>query len=412
MKNNTNNPTWTYCPNTKLQINSVSISDNGSICAFGTSNEQGDGKFDTYIYNGAGTQLWKKPISSAALATQGVFWVSVSGDGSYVATGGETSTTTKPYGFLQVYKVDTGLQVLNETPTYRVNQVSLSLDGQYLAACYGYSLDVYKYNATTSKYDRIFTTTSPTYEVKSCMISHDGSTVVASGEHYDGSTTPATFTGTVFSYSIATTDVVTLLGTCAIPTACMRVAITDSGQYWAASLHDGSCVLINRNKPGSMEWSCKPDNPNLELAYAVDITQTDDGDVYVACGANLDTQTGDGGFLYLVKSVRMVYDENNLKYPAPYFKGIVQWTNETKYGVNPGVTLDKNATYVTATDGKPLHGSVETPGSFYLSCAATGDLVWKYDTSKRNWPMMIARDGKSAFGGSDEGSVYYWDLSS
>ena len=139
----------------------------------------------------------------------------------------------------------------------------------------------------------------------------------------------------------------------------------------------------------------------------------------MACGANLTTTTkngvtSDGGFLYLVKSVRMVYDENNVRYPAPYYKGVVQWSSDIKYGVNPGVTLDKNATYVTATDGKPLHGASvqESPGAFYLYSVATGDLIWKYDTSKMNWPMMIADDGKSAFGGSDEGSVYYWDLSS
>jgi len=36
--------------------------------------------------------------------------------------------------------------------------------------------------------------------------------------------------------------------------------------------------------------------------------------------------------------------------------------------------------------------------------------VWKQDTSLMNWPMMLAADGKSVFGGSDNGSVFYWKL--
>ena len=183
----------------------------------------------------------------------------------------ESGTATDPKGFLQAYDADTGTSLLNTTPTSRINQVSLSQDGQYLAVCYGHTLEVYQFNQTEQKYKQIFTTTSITYEVKSCMISKDGSTVVASGEHYDGHTDPATFTGTVFSYTISA-GTVTALDPCALPTACMRVAIVDSGYFWAASLHDGSCVLINRDKPSTIEWQCTPDNPKLELAYAVDIT--------------------------------------------------------------------------------------------------------------------------------------------
>ncbi|MCF6301542.1 MAG: hypothetical protein L3J52_10570, partial [Proteobacteria bacterium] len=79
----------------------------------------------------------------------------------------------------------------------------------------------------------------------------------------------------------------------------------------------------------------------------------------------------------------------------------------------PGVLMDLNATYVSATDGKPDGKTIsESSGSFYLFSADTGELVWKYDTPMMNWPMMLARDGKSVFGGSDDGSVYYWKLGS
>lgn len=411
MKNNSGQPTWTYSP---VQINSVSINDDGSRCVYGTSFERGKGFFATYLIDGNGSQLWKNETASTE-TVQGVFWVDISGNGNYVASGGELSHSEvhkyESTGFLKAYSADTGAEVLNVITTSRVNQVSLSKDGQYLAACYGNTLEVYKFNASTQLYDIIATETSTNYNINSCKISRNGNTVVASGIQYNDSGGTTIITGKVFSYGVSD-KTVTSLGDCELSTGCMRVAIVDSGLFWAASLHDGSCMMFNYKKPDTYEWQYKPDNPDLTLAYAVDITQTETGDIFVACGANL-SGTGDGGFLYLIKSVIMVYSENteNLKYPDPKYSCNLQWSTPIKYGVNPGVSLDKNATFVSATDGKPDGNSVqESAGSFYLYSATTGDLVWQYDTVMMNWPMMLARDGKSVFGGSDDGTVYYWTL--
>ena len=105
MTTNPSDPKWSIIP---PQINSVSISDDGSRCAFGSSYERGSGDFFTFLYNGEGNLIWKKPIINGQKTYQGVFWVSVSGDGNYVASGGETvntkldSSNTTP-GFLQAY---------------------------------------------------------------------------------------------------------------------------------------------------------------------------------------------------------------------------------------------------------------------------------------------------------------------
>ena len=406
MTSNQNNPTWTYCP---LQVNSVSINDDGTKCVFGTSFERGTGYFGTYIMDNDGNQILKKETSSTE-TTQGVFWVDISGDGLYCATGGEFSQSQ---GFLQAYLTETGGELLNITTDSRINQVSLSKDGQYLAACFGSTLNVYHYNSTSIKYELIATESLSPYNINSCVISRDGSTVIASGIEYsddsdkDEASTSDTTTGKVFSFSISANQVTTL-GSCALTTGSMRVAVTDNGLFWVASLHDGGCLLIDQDDPSSVVWYYKPNILNLSLAYAVDITLTESNNLLVACGANLDNSP-DGGLLYLVETVGFLIP----KCPEQQLLPLLKWSKTITYGVNPGVSMDLNATYVTATDGKPDGQTVkESAGSFYLFSGATGDLVWKYDTTMMNWPMKLARDGKSVFAGSDDGNVYYWDLGS
>jgi hypothetical protein len=225
------------------------------------------------------------------------------------------------------------------------------------------------------KYKSMYSTTS-TYSINSCVISRDGSTVVASGILYTSiSQKEETITGHVFSYSI-NNSTVSSLGNVDLTTGCMRVAVTDTGQYWATSLHDGSCMLFNHAAPNEMEWQCTSVILGLELAYAVDITQTDGGDVYMACGANL-SGTRNGGFLYLVKSIPPVTADNS----ATKSTGVIQWSTYIQYGVNPGVSVDKNATYVTATDGKTIN---ESAGSFYLFNASNGNMIWQKQTYMMN----------------------------
>jgi len=394
---------WTRCPDPTLQVNSVSISDDGSRCVFGTSNEFNSGSFATYFCDGDGNLLWSAPVSKDP-TYQGIFWTAVSGDGNYVAAGGEN---TKTDGFLFAYEGASGKSLLGASGLAlgsRVNQVTLSQDGKYMAFCYGSNVAVYMLSSDGSAYTALSTISLAPYNINSCEISSNGACVVASGIQYidnaDGSTTTQ---GKVFSYSVDGTTV-TSTGDCALPTGSMRVAVSDNGRFWAASLHDGSCVLINGLSPTTYQWQYSPTAPTgytLSLAYAVDVTETDLGLVYVACGANIHQGTTNAGLLYLVRS----------EYDKDFHGGVQQWAAQIERSVNPGVTLDRNATYVTATDGQPIsHSTQETPGSFYLFDTASGTPVWKQDTSLMNWPMMLAADGKSAFGGSDNGSVFYWKL--
>ncbi len=426
----TNSPTakWSAVPH---QINSVSINDDGSRCVYGSSYERGSGYFYTYLYDGDGNLLWRKPIVCNEQIYQGVFWVAISGDGQYVASGGETADTDPQTeistpGFLQAFHAGTGEQLINITLSDRINQVSLSQNGQYLAVCYGKNIEVYQLKESLvnpgefiNSYESIYKYTSSNYSINSCVISYDGSTVIASGIAYSDESgkstnttndqTEDTTSGVVLSYTV-NNGVVSSLGAHELNTGSMRVAVTEDGKLWAASLHDGSCALFSFDSPDDKTWQCTPPQTNLMLAYALDITQTDQGDVYVACGANL-SGVGPGGFLYLVKSAPIEFDDNHCQdgYPSNQKQGIIQWSKELQFGVNPGVTMDKNATFVTATDGKPVGQTIEeSAGNFYLFNATTSDLIWQQKTTMMNWPMMLSRDGSSVVGGSDDGSFFYW----
>ena len=431
MSTNPSTPLWTLPP---AQINSVAISDDGQKCVYGSSYERGKGYFYTYLYDNQGHRLWKKSIAKDQSTYQGVFWVDISGDGAFVASGGETvnpkdDPSYPTPGFLQMFVASTGEIIHSSTYSARINQVSLSQNGQYLAVCYGHSLEVFQLNDSQDGYTSIYTYTSKTYNINSCVISRDGHTVVAAGIAYADDAALASrskmplaetiTTGQVFSFSV-NDGVVSKLAETPTSTGCMRVAIVESGLFWAASLHDGSCVMYGLESFGGIPtvkqyWQFKPDNPNLELAYAVDITQTEFGDIFVACGANLHAAipgTDPGGILYLLQAVRLDYEDNqaeDVDYPPPNYSATLKWSTNIKYGVNPGVSMDRNATYVTATDGKPVGQTVvESSGNFYMYEVATGSQLFQQPTFMMNWPMKLSRDGLQAIGASDDGAVYYW----
>ena len=54
----------------------------------------------------------------------------------------------------------------------------------------------------------------------------------------------------------------------------------------------------------------------------------------------------------------------------------------------------------------------ESPGHFYLFDANSGEQLWQYQTPVMNWPMMVTANGNTAVGGSDDGGIYYWQLTS
>lgn len=391
-------PSWIVTPDASLQVNSVAVSADGNCCVFGTSNEFSTGQFAVFCYDGAGNQRWSRPVGAAA-STQGVFWVAASADGQFAAAGGETSKTA---GFLTAYRVADGLQVLSVTSAHRINQVVLSGDGSLLLAVSDDTVQLYSYadGAYVLASQQRF---AGSY-CNSCALSPDGATAVVSCTIYNNASAS---TGQVISLAVANRQL-TVTGAWASPVGVMRVAIAATGNYWGASLHDGSCALFCPGNVTQPLWTYRPDLPNLSVAYGFDITETAQGRVVLACGTNLSVASPapvpapPGGYLYLVESVQ----DGSTQQPK------FCWGSTLAYSANPGVSLAREALTVTATDGKPGNetpGQVsESPGNFYLFDGAGGQQLWAYATPVMNWPMVITPDGAHAFGGSDDGSVYFW----
>jgi hypothetical protein len=294
-----------------------------------------------------------------------------------VASGGETVDyhqdphCAKP-GFLQAFIASSGDKILDEVKSHRINQVSLSQDGQYLAVCYGQTVEVFQLRLqiinpgeNTYAYESIFKQASNTYDINSCVISHDGSTVVAAAINWDANKSGSTDThkGAILAFSISDTTV-SALGTCDLTTAGpIQVAVTANGTYWAASIHDGSCALVSHSSPSTLVWqhqATPATGYTLDLAYAVAIGINSSGNALVACGANLSGGSN-GGLLYLVENVSGT--------------ATPQWQQELSFGANPGVSMDQSTTYVTATDGKPVgQTTTESAGNLYLFKVADADI--------------------------------------
>lgn len=390
----TNDPTWHTATSQTYQVNSVAISGDGQRCIYGTSSEYGTGQFNVNCYSGQGQLNWSQPVSGDS-ATQGVFWVAISTDGAFAAAGGEV---VKDSGFLTAYNAETGTQLLSESLSSRVNQVSLSSDGQFLLAVYDNTAQLYLLNQEKTTYSLVSEQNLSPYYLNSAEIAGNGESAVVSAMLYSDDEDSST-SGAIFNYAIEGSQLTLRNKNPLDQAGPMRVAITANGEAFGASLHDGSCVVYKQTSVTSLLWHYTPDVSNLSVAYAFDLTINQSGQLIVACGANVyDSQNG--GYLYLLTA----------KWDGSSYQPEFLWGAPTEYAANPGVSLDLNAQYVTATDGKPSDPPNESPGNFYLFDVATGSLQWRYPTTQMNWPMVLAADAQSVFGGSDDGAVYYWTL--
>ncbi len=402
----TRQPDWQVVPHSPYQINSTAISERGERCVLGTSNEYDSGDFGVYCYDGYGTQLWFDPIGENIY--QGVFWVAISNDARVAIAGGANSQSGDRRGFLTAYAAADGSKLLNETLTGRVNEVDISADGAVFVAATGNQLRLYRRQADGFELSDVYTLEQQ-YCI-SCGISADGARAVVGSYQSDDSSEGAA--GMVQLFDIVDGKLRPAGAASDRLGKILRVAIVDDGSWWGASTHDGRCAAFcdSSSLPyGQAAWVYTPPDKNLSVAYAFAICKTRGGRVLAACGAN---EPGAGhGCIFAVDTVRFPSD------PTGY-RAKLRWLHELQYDPNPGVNMDGEARFVTATDGQPgasqqprlPSGASESPGNFYLFDQQAGELLWQYPTSLMNWPMAISHAGNAVFAASDNGTAYYWRL--
>jgi WD40 repeat protein len=370
-------PTWSVDPlpaqAATSYINSVDLSRNGQRVICGTyyydynpaaNHTPVPSTFPVgvFCYNAKGKLQWSDKFT----ASEGVYWVAMSQDASWAASGGLLAHGN---GFIRAYNAATGAMALNFTTNARVNRVAISADGAYLVAG-----------------------ASATY-----LFSRNGSAWSA----------PHVIPSAAGDYVVA-------------------VDISDDGQWIAVGTHNGFISLI-RNVGGTLSPAVTWQQPSGSI-YWVEMASGGSGFVAGAKNASLmffstASFTGAAGPTWTKKltgctrcgSVGISADGSlvsavgNTGKTGKVFLFQNQnttakslWSAATKHNPN-STSLDAAGQYVTVADGQPDG----TPGAFYLYDSA-GNLKWQYATSNMSWPMQVSEDASGIAAGSDDASVYYF----
>jgi WD40 repeat protein len=134
-------------PKASQYVNSVGISGDGQTVIGGTyfydyrkNANQPAFTVGVFVWNANGKLRWHDKFS----ATEGVYWVALSRDGTIAAAGGLEAHAN---GFIYAYDALGGGKQLSDTTNSRVNMVGLSGDGAYFVAGSN-SLRLYKRTGT------------------------------------------------------------------------------------------------------------------------------------------------------------------------------------------------------------------------------------------------------------------------
>lgn len=369
-------PTWTATP-TKAgyYINSVAVSGDGTRTVGGTfyhsygasATPTSTGTFGTYCYDRTGTLLWKDEFTG----WQGVYWVDISANGAWAASGGWFSQNPDT-GFVRAYNAATGSMVLNYSTTARVNQVAVSADGTWLVSAANTLVLFQRTNGAYTKSDEFSPTGSDTMET--IALSADAQYLVAGD-----------YAGNVMLFSITNGK----LGTpksWALPGGdySHSVRINPKGTAFAAGGSSGNFYLFD------VAQFLATGNPTVtyqvaNAASVYGVAVADDGQTF----AGIVNSGGSQGAVYYVQRQGST--------------GNLLWSYSTQHNPN-SVTINAAAGLVAVADGHPDG----TPGNFYLLNSASGALKGVFNTPNMSWPIEIADNGTAVVAGSDDSSIYYF----
>jgi WD40 repeat protein len=368
-------PSWTAEPISAPQeyINSVAISQDGSTVVAGTyyfpyaagakhSNaDVAPITVGTFAWNAAGKSLWQDKFQ----ATEGVYWVALSRDGTWAAAAG---LSAPGQGFVYIYNVASGKRVSTYNTKVRVNMVAFSSNGSYLVAG---ADDTY-----------LFSRSGSTWGEPQKLLSASGDSVTAVAMSADGQWIVAgTLKGSVVL-------VQNNAGRFGVPVSWQMkgsihwVAMSADGSTFAAAASDSSVHCFTTASFGSTK---KPawDGALTGCTGCRAVAVCDDGSLVSAAG---NFKTAGKVFLFSNQGT----------------SGKQLWAQATKRNPN-STSLDTAGKYVTVADGYPD----QTPGGFYVFDAG-GNALGSFKTNNMSWPMQISPDGTAIAAGSDDSNVYYF----
>ena len=370
-------PTWSVDPlpaqAATSYINSVDISRNAQRVICGTyyydynptSNHTPVAStfpVGVFCYNAKGKLQWSDKFS----ATEGVYWVAISQDASWAASGGLLAHGS---GFIRAYNAANGNTALNFTTNARVNRVAISADGTYLVAGAGATYFFARAGSVWSA-PQVIPSAAGDYVV-AVDISDDGQWI-AVGTHK---------------------GVISLIrnvgGVLSAPLTWQQ----PSGSiYWVEMASGGSGFAAGADNASVMFFSTAAFTGASGPTWTKKLSGcTRCGSVGISADGSLISAVGNNG-----KKGKVFLFQNQAATPKSL------WNAATLHNPN-STTLDAAGKYVTVADGQPDG----TPGAFYLFDSA-GNLQWSYATSNMSWPMQVSEDATGIAAGSDDASVYFF----
>jgi WD40 repeat protein len=382
-------PVWQAFPSqpNNYYINSVAVSGDGTKTVGGTffhsygcttryegmqaksTASSSNGTFGTYCYDQTGRQLWKDEFTGY----EGVYWVDISTDGAYAASGGWFSGSPNYAGFVRAFDANTGQRLLDYRTTSRVNQVVLSADGQWLVSA---AESVVLFKLVNGVYQKTgeFMPGTANDSITTIDMSADGNWMIYGD--YSGNLVLLANKG----------GLPVLWKQTPVPSGggshCVRM--TPDGAAFAAGGSQGNFYLYDVSSFISTgQPAISYQIPNTSSVYGVAIA--DDASAVVGI-SNQNTTSG------LVSYVK-----------RSGAQGALQWTFATTRNPNCA-SINLAGGILAISDGHPDG----TPGNFYLLNTADGSLRWQYTTGNMSWPIMISASGNAVVAGSDDSNIYYF----
>lgn len=357
---------------------------------------------------------------------EGVFWTSVSQDGNYIAGGGWLSAGTggKYVGQLRVLEVWSGNVVLTRLTGSRVNQIAMTPTGNILVAACGQT-----YDASEGNQLYLFSRDQAGVYTQLGGFQEDGLSATSVAMSTDGTWVVATFYGptNVILFQNDGTGLVekrrwtvpAVAGPAAPDPDPRRFVAEHRRALAVRGLAEGEASSGAYAKFVSMSFSGARFAVAGSGTSGVFLFDTAD---FVSSGSfrwqyvlpgittsSMVTLSGDGSFLVALSNGSDPTVGHAYRVNDGGTAGLLAWSTPVTYWPNPSNRiLDLNARYVSFGTGEPS-GSSLTPGCFYVLSATNGAVLGTYPTPVMSWPFVLAGDGTSAVGGSDDTYVYWFD---
>jgi WD40 repeat protein len=328
------------------------------------------GTFGTYCWDSNGNLLWSNTFDGC----EGVYWVAISGDGSYAASGGLYDSSSD--GFIAAFNAQTGAVALDyyRVP-HRVNQIALSANGSILVACSSNQMYIFTRTGTIFSTPPITFAAGSDDTVVSIGISDDGQWIA--GGTYEGNTILLAFNGTQITNHTTWTP--------PSENTVHRLAMAAQGQGFAIAMTNGEFAYFDCNamNSGATQPNWSQTLAGTDSVYGVGI----------AADASFVSATGNVG---KTAGVVGVYDNNGST-------ARLRWTQNLQANPNSS-SIDSLGLFVAVADGHPDG----TPGHFSLFKADSGYTLWSCTAGNMSWPIQISSNAMMCVAGSDDGNVYYF----